>query len=286
MPSSSDPRVLKIQLGSELHQLREHADLTAAEAAVAIGGQAPKISKIETGKQAPTPEEVEILTVLYNAPAKRRAYLVDLANQIPKRSKRRGAYRDAVPDWFRRFFALESEATSMRLYEVEVVTGLLQTEAYAREILMSWEPASDPRLIDRRVESRLSRQDVLDRKEHPLQLDVVLSEASLHRVIGNSQIMRAQLDHLIEVSQRENIRLHISPFRTPNRITLMSSFSLLHLAEQRLSAVYLEDALGATYLWEPEEYTRYSILFERIRDSSLPPEESRELIDTMRATHK
>jgi hypothetical protein len=88
------------------------------------------------------------------------------------------------------------------------------------------------------------------------------------------------------MSERPNIRLQISPFRTPNRITAMSPFTLLHLAGQALSTVYMEDALGATYLWEPEAYTRYAVLFDRLRDSSLPAEESRTLIDSIKETHR
>jgi transcriptional regulator with XRE-family HTH domain len=278
--------MIKIQLGSELKQLRLDAQLTALDAAEALGGQPPKISKIESGTQAATPHEVEILASLYNAPAERRDYMVDLAQQLPKRSRRRDTYRDAVPDWFRRFFALESEATNLRLYELEIVTGLLQTEAYAREVLRSWEPAADPRLVERRVETRIGRQDVIYRKEQPLELDVAMSEATLHRVFGGPKIMQAQLQHLIDVSEHGNIRLHISPFSAPNRIVVASSFTLLHLAAQRLSVVYLEDALGGTYLWEPEQYTRYSVLFERIRDTCLPPEESRDLIARMKSVHR
>lgn len=287
MPPMSDPRMIKIQLGIALHQLRDETGMTAAEAAAAIGGKGPKLSKIENGKQAATPDEVEKLSELYGAAAKRRKYLVELARQIPKRSPRRSSmYRDAVPDWFERFLALESDASTMRIYELALVTGVLQTEDYIRSTVLAWEPATDPRLVERQVQTRLKRQLVLTRPNKPLELAVVMSEATLRQAIGNPAIMRAQLDHLIVMSERPNVHLQISPFQPPNRITAMSSFVLLHLAEQQLSAVYLEDALGATYLWEPEDYTRYAVLFDRLRDTSLPPEESRALIDSIKETHR
>ncbi len=286
MPPTSDPRMIKIQLGIALHQLREDAGLTAAEAAAAIGGKGPKLSKIENGKQAATPDEVEKLGELYGVTAKRRRYLVDLAWQIPKRSPRRSSmYRDAVPDWFERFLALESDTTAMRVYELALVTGLLQTEDYIRSTILAWEPATDPRLVERQVETRLKRQLALTRPNKPMELSVVMSEATLHQAIGSPAIMRAQLDHLIVLSERPNLRLQISPFQPQNRIVAVSPFTLLHLAGQALSAVYLEDALGATYLWEPEDYTRYAVLFDRLRDSSLPPDESRTLIDSMKETY-
>ncbi|MFR9730183.1 DUF5753 domain-containing protein [Saccharopolyspora sp. MS10] len=273
-----DPKMLKIQLGIELRRLREEAECTAAEAAAVVGGTAPKISKIESGKQGVTAVEVEKLSALYDAPAKPRKYLIGLASQLPRRSPRRTTYRDAVPDWFQRFHALEYAATDMRIYEVEIVTGLLQTEAYARSTIEAWEPAADPRLVERQVQTRLQRQDVLTRRRNPLNLQVVLSEAALRRVQGDHELMREQLEHLIEATEKSNIEVRILPFDVPNRIAVASAATLIHLAEQQLSAVYLEDVLGATYLDSPEDFTRYSVVFERLRSAALPHQESREFI--------
>ncbi|MDA3648778.1 DUF5753 domain-containing protein [Saccharopolyspora indica] len=286
MATSPDPKVLKIQIGIELRRLRENAGRTAAEAAAALGGAVPKISKIENGKQAATPEEVETLSDLYGAPAKRRKYLTGLAAQVPKRSRHRTMYRDAVPDWFQRFLALESDASEIKIYEVEIVTGLLQTEDYARSTIQAWEPAADPRLVDRQVQTRLQRQEVLTRRTRPVNLQVVLSEAALHRVQGNAEIMRRQLERLITSSHQQNIEVRVLPFDVPNRIAVASAATLLQLADQQLSVVYLEDVLGATYLWEPEEFTRYSVVFERLRAASLPPEESREFLDKVKQTYQ
>lgn len=285
MATTPDPKMLKIRLGIELRRLREDAECTAAEAGAAVGGTVPKISKIESGKQGITAEEVEKLAALYGAPAKRRKYLVGLAEQLPKRSRRRSTFKDTVPGWFQRFHALESDATEIRLYEVESVTGLLQTEDYARSMIQAWEPAADPRLVDRQVQTRMQRQAVLTGRSRPAELRVVLSEAALRRVQGSAEIMAEQLRYLVRMSERSNVEVRVLPFDTPNRIAVASSVILLHLAEQQLSAVYLEDVLGATYLWEPEEFTHYSIVLERLRSAALPPEESREFIDKVAATY-
>lgn len=278
MAMAPDPKMLKIQLGIELRRLREAADRTATEAAALLGGTTPKISKIENGKQGITPAEIEKLAELYKAPTKRRKYLIGLATQLPKRSPRRTTYRDAVPDWFQRFHALEYAATDMRIYEVESVTGLLQTPEYVRSMIQTWEPAADPRLVERQVQARLQRQAVLTRRHKPLNLQLVLSEAALRRVQGGAEIMREQMEHLVETTEQPNVELRVLPFDVPNRIAVASATTLLHLADQELSAVYLEDVLGATYLYEPEEFTRYSVLFERLRSASLPEEESRDFI--------
>ena len=115
---------------------------------------------------------------------------------------------------------------------------------------------------------------------------VVLSEAALRRVQGSHEIMRSQLKHLIEASKRPNITLRVLPFETPNRITTPAAFALFRLAEQNFSTVYLEDLFGATYLKEPEEFTKYSVVFGRLRDSALNPEASRKFLAKVAESYK
>lgn len=279
MPPSPDPRMLRIQLGIELRRLREQADRSTFEAADVLGCKQPKISKIESGSQGVKPDEVAQLLDFYGATAKQRKYLLGLAERLPKRARPKMYHRDAVPDWFQRFLALESDATEIKLYETELVTGLLQTEDYARSTIKAWEPVADPRLVERQVQTRLQRQEVLTRRRTPLKLHAVLSEAALHRMQGDGKIMLSQLEYLMEASERPNITLQVLPFAFPNRIAVTSSVMLFHLQEQDLSAVYLEDFFGATYLWESSDYTRYSVVFERLSLAALPVEETRELID-------
>jgi uncharacterized protein DUF5753/helix-turn-helix protein len=281
MSALSDADMINAQLGIELRRLREEAGYTAVEACVPLKAQGPKLSKIENGRQGATPDEVRILCDFYRVSAEEREYLVGLAEQRPKRRRRSGK-RDAVPDWFRRFLALEWDATEIKGYEPESVPGLLQIEDYARSMIRAWEPEADDRLIDKQVEKRMERQAVLRRTGRPsLRLDVVLSEAALHRIQGSKAIMRAQLRYLVKMSRRPNITIRVLPFDTPNRISVASSVKLFKLAQQNIASVYLEDLFGATYLKEPEEYTQYSSVYARIRDAALSPEESREFIDRM-----
>ncbi|MEU5847111.1 helix-turn-helix domain-containing protein [Saccharopolyspora shandongensis] len=286
MPSSPDPRMLRIQLGIELRRLREQADRSTFEAADVLGCKQPKISKIESGSQGVKPDEVAQLLDFYGATAKQRKYLLGLAERLPKRARPKMYHRDAVPDWFQRFLALESDATAIHTYEVETINGLLQTEDYMRSTIQAWEPAADPRLVESQVRARIQRQAILRRPSKLEILDAVISEAALRRIQGSREVMRDQLEHLLELSDQPNIQLRVLPFDAANRITVLSSFILFYLAQQALSAVYLEDVLGATYLWEPAEYTRYSITFDRLRAAALPPSESREFIDKVSAAHQ
>ncbi len=281
MPVGSDPTMILAQLGIELRRLREKAGYTALEACHVIGAQAPKMSKIENGKQSPTADEVRKLAKFYEVSLDEQDYLVGLAEQKPKRRRRTGQ-RDSVPDWFRRYRALEWDATEIKTYQVEAVHGLLQTEAYARSTILAWEPEADERLVDKQVNYRLERQEVLHRNGRPsVRLEMVLSEAVLYRIQGNKMIMRAQLKHLVKMSKRPNITIRVMPFIRHNRIAMNSSITLLRLAEQGLATVYLEDICGATYLKEPEEYTQYATLYAKLRDTAFDPAASRSYIDSM-----
>ncbi|HWE89349.1 MAG TPA: helix-turn-helix transcriptional regulator [Pseudonocardiaceae bacterium] len=287
MTVAPDLDLINMQVGIELRRLREEAGYTAAEAADAIDGYPPKISKIENGRQSALPEEIRTLTKLYRAPVDLRSYLIDLVDQRPARRRRRSSGRDAVPDWFRRFLALEWEAAEMQLYEIDSVPGLLQTAEYARSAISAWEPEADGRLIEQQVTTRVNRQRVFRRTGRPsARVEAIFTEAALHRVEGNTKIMRAQLDHLVKMSKRPNVTLRVIPFAAPNRITVPSAFYLFRLPDQRFSAVYLEDVLGATYLKEPEEFTTYASVFARLRGSALDVESSCELIAKVAATYR
>lgn len=284
----SDPELLKTQLGIELRRLREEAGFTALEACAAINAHTPKLSKLENGNQTADPEDIRKLAEFYRATPEQRDYLVALAEAQPKRRRRRkAAERDAVPDWFRRFLALEWDATEIRTYQVESVHGLLQTEAYARSNILAWEPEADQRLIDKQVETRLGRQTVLKRNGRPsLRFEMLLNEAVLRRVQGSKAIMREQLQHLVTASNRPNIKIRVLPFSVPDRIAMPSAFSLFRLQEQNFSTVYLEDLFGATYLKEPEEFTQYSVVYGRLRDAALDPEASRKFLAKVAESYK
>ncbi|GAB3497077.1 helix-turn-helix domain-containing protein [Amycolatopsis cihanbeyliensis] len=288
MEIPSDPELLKTQLGIELRRLREEAGYPATEAARVIGAQQPKLSKLENGNQAADPEDIRLLAEFYGATEEQRDYLVALAEAQPKRRRRRkSAQRDAVPDWFRRFLALEWDATEIRSYQIESVHGLLQTEGYARSNILAGQPEADERIIDQQVITRMNRQVVLKRTGRPsLRLEVVLSEAALRRVQGSRAIMRTQLRHLVAASKRPNITIRVLPFEVPDRIAMPSTFSLFRLAEQNFSTVYLEDLFGATYLKEADEFTQYSIVFGRLRDAALDPDSSRRFLDKMAESYR
>src|SRR5699024_6530770 len=200
-----------------------------------------------------------------------------------KRKRRRALYQEAVPQTARRYVALEAEATQIVAYDNAVINGLLQTADYARTLLRSGAPYAGSQEINAKLDIRMNRQEKLFRTDSPLHLDVIVDEACLHRLIGGTDVMRAQLEHLIDVSERDNIRLQVLPFvphPTPNRdeaFIVQSSFKILKLPE-RGSLVYIEDFVGGTYPEDGELIQQYAGAVERLRASAEDPENSRMLI--------
>ncbi|MDV6014771.1 helix-turn-helix transcriptional regulator [Haloechinothrix sp. LS1_15] len=284
--TADDPVVAQIQLGILLRDLREEADLTTSEAGQIIGSSNATISRIENGKQVIKAEDAATLLEAYGADDTQTAEALRLA-AVPKpraRRRRSSSYRDAAPNWFTRFLVMESEANEISAYENELVTGLLQTEDYARELLRAGAPLAGSSELDRKVELRMRRQRILTRTDPPpVQLDVILHEATLHRVIGSDEVMARQLQHVLEMSELGNITVRVLPFRpkpTPNHdeaFVASSRFMLLKLPE-RGTMLYMDDFAGATYPEDLNVIQQYATGYQRLRAAAEDPDASAELI--------
>lgn len=288
--SGDDPVVARIQLGIVLRELREDAELTAAQACAHLSCSPAKMSLIENGKQGVTPGEVAALLDFYDADDSSAAEALRLS-AVPwprKRKRRRALYQEAVPQTARRYVALEAEATQIVAYDNAVINGLLQTEEYARTLLQAGAPYAGNQEINAKLDVRMNRQEKLRREDGPLHLDVIIDEACLHRVIGGPGVMRAQLEHLLDISERDNVRLQVLPFTpkaTPNQdeaFVVQSNFKILKLPE-RGSLVYIEDFAGGTYPEDTELIQQYASGFERLRAAAEDTDSSRTLLGKLMA---
>jgi hypothetical protein len=284
-PPGDDPVVARIQLGILLRELRDNADHTAAEASRHLGCSQGKMSMAENGKQGLRADEVAALLDFYGADDTSSAEALRLA-AVPwprRRRRRRALYQEAIPQTTRRYVAVESDATEIVAYDNAVINGLLQTEDYARTLLRAGAPYAGNQEINAKLEIRLNRQQKLLREEDPLRLDVIIDEACLHRQIGGQEVMQGQLAHLLDMSERENIRLQVLPFapvRTPNQdeaFIARSNFHILKLP-QRGSLVYIEDFAGGTYPEDGLVIQQYAAAYERLRAAAEDPESSRRLL--------
>ncbi len=262
-PSTGGPTVLRILLGAQLRRLRESKRISLEDAGYAIRASHSKVSRLETGRVGFKDRDIVDLLTLYGVTdEKERQVLRDLA----ARANSPGwwhDYSDVLPNWFEAYIGLEEAASQIRSYQVQFVPGLLQTEDYARGVTML--AYSHPREINRRVSLRLARQAaVLDRPEPP-SLWVVLDEAVLRRPIGGVNAMRAQLKHLIEISQRPNITIQVLPFSAGGHPVTWGPFSVLRFAEYDLpDVVYLEQLTSALYLDKPDVVDSYLAVMERL----------------------
>lgn len=203
--------VRRILLGSQLRRLREGRGITREAAGYSIRASESKISRMELGRVSFKARDVEDLLTLYGvADGAERAALLDLAREANV-AYWWHSYSDVLPGWFQTYVGLEGAASLIRVYEVQFVHGLLQTEAYAHAVVERGMPGASAAEIDRRVALRLERQKLLVSERAP-GFHVVLDEAALRRPYGDRTVMREQLEHLIEISERPNVTLQVMPF--------------------------------------------------------------------------
>lgn len=275
------PTVLRILLGSQLRRLREAKSITRDTAGYSIRASGSKISRMELGRVSFKERDVDDLLTLYGVtdPAERDA-LLDLARKAnsPGWWHR---YNDLLPGWFQVYVGLEDAATLIRTYEVQFIPGLLQTEAYARAIMSIGQAAAPEGEVDRRVRLRADRQKLLTRAGGP-RLWAVVDEAALRRLIGGRDVMRAQLEHLLEALRLRNVIIQIMPFSSGGHAAEGGPFTLLRFPEPDLpDVIYLEQLTSALYLDRREDIDKYTEVMERLCVESDPPESTAEIINAI-----
>ncbi|MFF3612772.1 helix-turn-helix domain-containing protein [Streptomyces sp. NPDC002580] len=265
-------------LGSHLRRLREARGITREAAGYSIRASESKISRMELGRVSFKTRDVEDLLTLYgiNDEAERTS-LVSLAKEANVAGWWH-SYSDVLPSWFPTYVGLEGAAHLIRVYEVQFVHGLLQTEAYAQAVVRRGMKGASAADVDRRVALRLERQKYLVSESAP-EFHIILDEAALRRPYGDREVMRGQLQHLIEVSEMPNVRLQVMPFSFGGHSGESGSFTILSFPESDLSdVVYLEQLTSALYLDKREDVTQYESALKQLQQDSPGPSESRDLL--------
>jgi len=272
LTGTSNPAVLRILLGAQLRRLREAKRITLEEAGNVIRASHSKMSRLESGRVAFKDRDIVDLFIYYGVTDNAQ---IQALRGVATRANSRGwwhEYSDVLPSWFEEYISLEEAATQIRGYELQFVPGLLQTEDYARAVtLLAY---SNPKEIARRVSLRMARQSRLAGAT-PVSLWLVLDEATLMRPIGGPAVMRAQLDHLIEMAERPNVTIQILPFKAGGHAAAGGPFSVLHFAESDLSdIVYLEQLSTAQYLEKPDMVGTYQTVMDRLCLEAATPADS------------
>ncbi|MFF1837773.1 helix-turn-helix domain-containing protein [Streptomyces sp. NPDC058231] len=246
-PGTSAPTVLRLILGRRLQEMRIGAGASLEDAAKALRVKTLTIRRLEKAEVALKPLYVEKLLETFGADRQEIDEFVDLAEQANKPGWWH-SYRDAVPSWFTAYVSLEAGAKTLRTYEPQYVTGLLQTPDYAHAVLRGGLPNGSEEELARRVELRLRRQSLLERENAPT-LWVVMEEAVLHRRVGSPQVMREQLERLLDISELAHVSLDIVPFTAGAHIGACAPFTYFRFEEPELpDIVYSELLSAAVYL--------------------------------------
>jgi transcriptional regulator with XRE-family HTH domain len=279
---ASGPTVQRIVLGAQLRRLREAREITTEQAAEAIRGSHSKISRMEHGRVGFKDRDVVDLLTLYGVtdPADRDS-LLSLAREAGNPGWWHD-FGDLLPHWFEPYISLEAAASVIRNYEVQFVPGLLQSPAYAREVIRLGHPTISADELNRRVDLRMGRKRLLSRPGAP-RLWAALDEAVLRRPMGDTSVMREQVDHLLEMTAHPNVTLQIVPFNVGGHSAAGGPFSILRFAEPELSdVVYLEQLTSALYIDKPVEVDRYLEVMERLCVQAETAPDSIKLLEKIR----
>jgi transcriptional regulator with XRE-family HTH domain len=275
------PTVLRIGLGGALRRRREAAGVTRERAGEAIRASPAKISRLELGRVGFKERDVADLLTAYGVTdgAERSEYL-DLARQAntPGWWHR---YSDLLPSWFETYLGLEQASSVIRNYELQFVPGLLQTRDYARAVTMLGH--SDPVEVERRVELRMQRQELLTNANPPT-LWAVIDEAALRRSLLGPAQSRDQITHLIEMNQLPQVSLQVAPFSYGGHAAAGGPFAILRFAEPDLpDIVYLEQLTSALYLDKRTDVEHYAAVMDRLCAQVEPPDRTTEILTAIRA---
>jgi transcriptional regulator with XRE-family HTH domain len=281
MTVPGSPTVRRRRLAAELRGIRESKGMSGDAVAAALKWSPSKISRYERARTGLQPREVERLLDYYEVTGSRRTTLLALAKDASQKGWWE-QFADSLGPDYQEFIGLEHEASTIAIWHVDVVTGLLQTEAYARHIISSYskvEPNA-PSMIERMVKVRMQRQQVLNR-EPAVKLSVVLDESVLLRRVGNDQVMYEQLQRLAREADRPNLELRIIELDAQH--TVFGDAFVIFGFEEDIDAT-MRDVVSAEHLrngvslqGERETYL-HRIAFGMLREASLDPASAKALI--------
>ncbi|MGW3123578.1 helix-turn-helix domain-containing protein [Streptomyces sp. NPDC001107] len=275
--------VLGRRLGGELLRLRDAAGKTQQQAADILNATNSKIVKMERGWVPMRDIDIRALCELYGLDdSKAVARLLNLARLDRERRKAKGWWQHTPQaEAISEYIAMEDVASQVRTWQQAFIPGLLQTPEYTRAVVVSEGLWKDPDEIEGVVDVRMKRQARLSGPA-PLQLYAVVWEAALRQQIGGPEVMRAQLQHLLDVAQLPNVRIQVLPFRAGGHACMAGAFNIISFAEAQAVDVVHVDSIAATVWIESEsESTMYGSFFDRTARLSLAPRDSLSLIESI-----
>lgn len=275
-PSNLRLTVRQRRLGAELRRLREQADLSATQAGTLLGANQPRVSSIEAGRYAVSADRVRAIARSYSCTDQE---LIKSLAQMTGRQTRGWweEYREILPPGALDLAELEHHATAMRVASVIHLPGLLQTRDHARAVINDVVPPLAPPDVEHRVSFRLKRQAIIY-SDQPTPLTAVVHEAALRMQFGGPAVARAQLDHLITMSEYEHISLLVIPFDAGTFPSSGQSIVYFNGVVPQLDTVQLDTDYGSEFHDAQAQLVKYRTVLDRMAACALNPAESRDLI--------
>jgi transcriptional regulator with XRE-family HTH domain len=273
------PTVGQVVLGRRLQELREAAGLKREEAARVLRVAPATVRRMEMAEVSLKVPYVHVLLTAYGVPEDEVAMFVDLTEEAnePGWWQR---FSDVLPDWFSMHVSLEGSARLIRSYEPHFVPGLLQTPEYARAVMEAGTIGhTGPEAVERHVSLRMARQKLLTR-EHPPHLWVIIDETVLRRPVSiDGQVMRDQLDRLLDASESGHVTIQVAEFRDGPHPGTSAPFELFRFAEPELpDMVYTEYLTGALYLDSRREVASHLEVLDHMTAGAASAQRTKEII--------
>jgi transcriptional regulator with XRE-family HTH domain len=260
----------------ELRKMRERAGMTVTEAARTLGTSQGQLSNVESGRFGVSPERIRALARIYSCPD--QAFVEALVGMAGEKAVGWWeSYREVLPSGLLDLAELEHHAQAMRTAYTSHMPGLLQTADHAREIFRHVIPAPTPPEVEHRVSHRIKRQGVLY-GAHPTPYHTVVHEAALHMGVGGREVARAQLQHLLDMGEREHITVRVIPFGIGAFPGSGQSINYLYGAVPQLDTAQLDQFHGPVLLDAEAHLQKYRKLLDIVEATALSPEKSRDLI--------
>lgn len=269
------PTARRLQFGRELRRLRERVSVSRDQVAELLDSDLSKVSRIETGRQGISVAEVKLLLGLFKIEDQAEVgRILDLAREARKRQE-----AVPVPPYLRAYVSLEAEAVEIKVFHIDLVPGMLQTERYIRALAHAHDPTQSRAEVDQLVTIRRERQARLLGDDPPA-LRVVLHEAAVRTLAGDGDVMREQLAHLLELAELPHVTVRLIPFSSGPHMSMGVPFFILQLPEpEGGQVVYLEDMWSADYLDKPKQVSAYTVVFDRLTGMALDEQGTRAAIE-------
>lgn len=274
------PSIRRRQLGAALRQLRVDANETREQTAFVLGCSPTKVTYLESGRNVIGKTELIVLIQHYGAEEK-----LATLEELRQEANKRGWWSTArLPEWLAAYVGLETEASSVRSFEMELIPGLLQTGQYAREVhALRGHLTSDD--LERRVKARLRRQERLTASD-PLQLSAVVSEAALARCARQPSVAGDQFRQLLDWANRPNIEIRVLPFDVGLHSGMAGAFTVLSFPDELLpDAGWQEYALGGHIIDDASDVAFLATLYDELRSQALGCDESLTLLAELAEKH-